>query len=93
MIAGDLFEFLQRPSVVNVYAVASAAGLELTYNVGSEVFVQNQQVSGANRFPTRDQDFLSQGVGGPGERIVLQFFNSTAGALTVSLIIDISPVR
>jgi len=92
VLTGKLFEFLERPSVVSVYPVGSAVGLQLTFNVGGEVFVQGEEISGANRFPTRNEDKLADGFGGAGERIVISFFNPTAGALTVFLVVDVNAI-
>jgi len=64
VLVGKLFEFLERPSIIRWYPVGSAVGLQITANVGGEVFIQGEEISGANRFPTRDQDFLGEGVGG-----------------------------
>jgi len=93
VLAGRLFEFLERPSVVRVFPVGSAIGLQCTFNVGGEVFIQGEEISGANRFPTRNEDLLGEGVGGAGERIVISFFNPTGGALTIFLVVDVIPVR
>ena len=89
LIAGQANEFLAGPSIVNVYARSAAVGVNMIYQVGNEVFSQDQEVGATAGFPTRPDDFFVQGVGGPGERIIIQARNTTGAAVIVQLLIEI----
>lgn len=91
VLTGKVGSTLSRPSVVRLYATASAVGLLVTFLVGSETFVQDQEISAANRYPVIPDDFVVDAVGGPGEEIFVELRNSTGGALTSQVRIDILP--
>lgn len=65
-LAAKLNEFLTRPSIVKFYLVAAAIGLNATVQVGNQVYIDDQEISGANRFPTKDQDLITVATGGAG---------------------------
>lgn len=89
LIAGQANEFLAGPSVVRIYARAAAVGLNMIFQVGNEVFSQDQEIGATAGFPTRPQDFFVEGVGGSGERIILQARNTTGGAIIGQFLIEI----
>ncbi len=93
ILAGKLNEFLERPSIVNFYIVAAAGGMNASAMVGNEIYVQDQEVSSNNRFPNKNEDLLSSGAGGPGERVSVDLRNTTAGAIVVQTLVEIIPVR
>jgi len=93
LLAGQVNEFLAGPSTVNVYARSAAVGANLVFQVGNEVFVQNQELPTQAGFPTRNENFFIQGVGGQGERIVATVQNTTAGAIIIQLLFEIVRVR
>lgn len=90
--AGNYNEFPQRPAVVRFAPVGSAAGLNTTIQVGARIIVNDQPISGANRWPIDPDDFLISAGARPGERIIQTFRNTTAGALTVNCVAQISEV-
>lgn len=89
--SGKTQEFLTQPSVLQFAIVASAVGMFATILIGDTVIVEDQEVSGANRYPTFPDDFLYQGAGLQGDRIVVKLRNSTGGAITVNSVAAISP--
>ncbi len=93
IIAGEANEFLEGPSVVRVFARAAAVGLRMIMQVGNEVFAQDQEIGASAGFPTRPQDFFVEGVGGRGERIILQLRNTTGAAIIGQILIEIIRVR
>jgi len=93
LIAGEANEFLGGPSVVKVYARSAAVGLNMIFQVGNEVFSQDQEIGATAGFPTRPQDFFVQGVGGAGERIIVQLRNTTGAAIIGQLLIEVVQVR
>lgn len=92
VMSGKLHEFLPVPSVVRLSCVASAAGIRATLIIGGEVVVDSQEVSGANRYPILPDDIVGEGAGFRGDRVVLRLQNTTAGALTVNSVVDVTPI-
>lgn len=91
-LAGELFEFLSRPSRIALYATGSATGLNASLLVGGLSFANDQAISLQNRFPIVPDDFLVDAGGFPGERLVLTFRNTTAGALTAFWRVEVNAV-
>lgn len=92
IFAGNVFEFLSLPSIVRVYIVAAGVGMNVDVLVGNESYASDQEVSGANRFPIRNEDLLVELGGLPGERIVVRLRNTTVGALIVQSLVEVLPV-
>lgn len=93
LLAGDINEFLGRPSVVSLFVTSSAVGIRAQLLIGKDVVIDDQPVSDANRFPQTPEDFLSRGGGMPGDRLTLRFRNATGGDLTVEWRLAIESVR
>lgn len=87
-VAGQLYEFLQRPSSLVLSGTSSAAGINCTLIIGSVAVVNDQPISQANRFPILPDDIITRLRNATG-RIVLTFRNTTAGALTVNWAVDV----
>lgn len=91
-VSGKVHEFLERPSKVRLYGAASAVGLNFTLLVGSQSFCQDQEVSAQNRLPITPDDWLVDAGGKKGDRIVLSYRNTTAGAITAFSRVEVIPV-
>jgi len=91
VISGKSAEFVKEPSVVTFSATGSAIGLFMTAIVGEEVVIEDQAIPLTNRFPVLPDDTLAQAGGFPGDRIVVKLRNSTAGALTSWVRVDVEP--
>ncbi len=89
LIAGQANEFLSGPSTVNLYIRSAVIGLNLIFQVGNEVYVQDQETPAQAGFPTRNENFYVQGVGGQGERIIVQARNTTGAAIITQMLIEI----
>jgi len=95
LIAGSQFEFLGRPSRVQVYSVA-----DLTDLVSLEVFFGQelqatpallpQVVAGTG--PTVPDDLIVDDVGAPGDRLVLRLTETVGAAGITRTMIVITPV-
>lgn len=92
ILAGELFEFLSRPSRIVVYTTGSATGLNSTLLVGGLAFANDQAISLQNRFPLVPDDFFVDAGGFAGERLVLTFRNTTAGALVAFWKVEVNAV-
>lgn len=92
IVAGKVFEFVQRPSIVRFYIVSAAVAVLADVLVGNESYVQGEEVSAANRFPIRNEDLLIEMGALPGERIVVRLNNTTGAAIVVKTLIEVIPV-
>lgn len=92
VVAGKPNEILTRPSIVRLFATAENIGVNATLMVGNRTFLNDQEVSGANRFPRLNEDGVCEAAGMPGDRILLTFRNTTAGALDAFSLIQVQPV-
>lgn len=92
ILAGKASEFVSEPSVVQIGITASAVGLKATVVIGSEVVVDDQEVSSINRMPQFPEDVLAEGGAFGGDRITVRLHNTTAGAITGFTKINLSPV-
>lgn len=92
VLAGKLAEFLTEASRVALYATGSAVGLNYSLLIGGEATVDDQEVSAANRFPVVPDDFVAEGGGFQGDRIIVRVRNTTAGAITAFTRVETNPV-
>ncbi len=90
LLAGESFEFLPRPALVSVYMSGAAAGFTTDFLVGGAAAVLGAVVPGTNRSPLRLEDGIVQAGGGGGDRLFLQALNTTAGAVVINWIVDIT---
>lgn len=91
VLAGKSREFVSEPSVVTLSATGSAIGLLATLIIGEEIVLDDQAIPLTNRFPIQPDDQLVSGGGFPGDRIVVKMRNSTGGALTSWVRVDVEP--
>lgn len=92
VLAGKIAEFLAEDSVLRLFGTGAAAGVFATLMVGDSVLVDDQEISGANRFPLKPDDLIDEGAGFEKDRLILRFRNSTAGALVVQSRLEIEPL-
>ncbi len=91
VFAGNLNEFLQANSLVNLYASAAAIGLNLTLIVGDEIFLDDQEVSAQNRMPLVPDDLVVQAAGFQGDRVIVRYRNTTGAAIVGFARVDMIP--
>lgn len=91
-LAGELFEFPPRPSVITLLCAAAAVGIFATLSIGGTVVANDVPVSNANRYPIAPDDMLSQEGALAGERLFLTFRNNTGAAINVDWQVKIMPV-
>ena len=92
VLAGDIIEFPERPSRIRIYVTGSAVGLVSTARAGSRTLMSESVLSQANRFPVDPDDRMVQDGALAGQRLQLEFRNTTAGALTAFWAVDSDPV-
>lgn len=93
VLAGKIFEFVGRPSMIQLYATAAATGLNVSFIIGGRVIVDDQEINAQNRMPIVPDDFLAAGAGIPGERVVVRLRNTTGAAIITFTRLDLTPVR
>lgn len=92
VLAGKLFEFANQNAICSLLATASAVGLRISFIIGNEVQLDDQEISAANRFPLTPDDFLTRGGALKSDRIVVRLRNTTAGAITAFTRIELENV-
>lgn len=92
VMAGNFYEILQRPSVVEFGLVGSAVGILATVMIGPDVICQDQEVPGTNRFPLVPDDWILKAAGRAGSKIFITFRNRTAGNLNAWAVLNITPI-
>jgi len=92
IMAGSLYEVLARPSIVEFGMTSSAVGILATIMLGGDVLMQDQEISAANRYPIIPDDWILKSPGRAGSKIYATFRNRTAGALTIIVVLNITPV-
>jgi len=92
LLAGKAFEFAPAASIVNVYAVAAAVGVNLDVLIGGENVMNDEEVSGANRFPQVNTDLTVRHGARIGDRIFIAGRNTTGGAIILSLLVEVLPL-
>ena len=93
VLAGKLNEFLNENSVVSLYMLAEAVGVNASLIVGNEIVVDDQEITArAVGTPiTVPDDFLAQGGGFAGDRLIVRVRNTTGAAIVVRTRIETNP--
>lgn len=91
VLAGKIAEFLAETSILRLFVAAAAVGMFCTFMVGDSVLVDDQEVSGINRFPIKPDDLIDEGAGFGADRLLLRFRNSTGAAIVVKTRLEIEP--
>jgi hypothetical protein len=91
ILAGKNKEFLEEPSIVQVGICAAAIGMRCTAVIGTEIIVDDQEVSAANHMPVFPDDVLAEGGGYGGDRITVRLRNTTGAPIVAWTKLNISP--
>lgn len=99
ILEGKAGRLIGRPAMVKVWCASSAAGILMTAKLSTNGIVQtafdDQEVPGTNRYPLPLEDFITEfpvSPGAGGDELIITLRNRTAGALTVTTVVDILPV-
>lgn len=92
LISGSSFEFLRGNAVVSIALVGSATGLVASIQSGSDIVLEEAPLLVKTTMPTIPDDFYYNDVGVAGDRLVIRVRNTTAGALTVRAIVQVTPL-
>lgn len=93
VLAGKIDEFLREKSIVTLYAVAEAVGLNVSLIIGNEVVFDDQEIPSraAGVTITVPDDFVVQGAGLAGDRMILRLRNTTGAAIIVRTRLETNP--
>lgn len=92
LVTGSIYEFMPFNAAINVGLTASATGLVGTINTGSDTLLEESPLNIKATFPIIPDEMDLQDRTLQGERLVVRIRNTTAGALTVRLLVQISPL-
>lgn len=93
VLQGKMHEFVSEDSMIRLYATASAVGLNITFLIGGESFVQDQEISAQNRMPIVPDDFVAEAGALAGDRIIVSVRNTTGAAITSFVRVEVEPIQ
>lgn len=95
VLAGSPFEFVAKDAVI-ILAAVQAGGtpgqITADFQIGGESLTVQANISTANRFPQFNDDVFVKAGAVAGERLFLNYNNTTVGALNVDTLVDVMPV-
>lgn len=92
LLSGSSFEFLRSNAVVSIGLAGSATGLVASVQSGSDIVLEESPILVKTTMPTIPDDMYYNDVGVQGDRLVVRIRNTTAGALTVRCVAQITQV-
>lgn len=90
ILTGSIYEFMPRNAALNIGNTASAAGLTVSVNSGSDTVLEEAPVNPTGVPPVIPDDMDVQDVAAAGERLVIRARNTTGGPLTLYTLVQIS---
>lgn len=93
ILSGSAFEFLRRNAVVSIGLTADATGLVANIQSGADIVLEESPIEiKANSFPVIPDEMYYNDVGVAGDRLVIRVRNTTAGAVIVRCIVQVTNV-
>jgi hypothetical protein len=92
IISGSAFEIAVRPVLVSLGLTQSATGLVMTITSGSDLILEEAPIPIKATYPVIPDEFFFSDVMMPSERLVIRIRNTTAGALTVRVVVQVNAV-
>lgn len=90
VIAGSAFEFARTRQIVSIGCCQSATGLFVMISSGADVIAEEFEPVIKTSFPIIPDEMYYTDVMEAGDRLVIRARNSTAGALVLRTIVQIS---
>jgi hypothetical protein len=92
-VAGRIGNPPARPSACRIGLTASQAGFRVTVVIGERVFLNDEEISPANRMPERDKDVVVDGeLVMPGEIVSVSGRNTAGTATDFFYLVDLRAV-
>lgn len=92
ILSGSAFEFARQNSLVSIGISQSATGGFATINAGADVVAEEFSPPIATVYPIIPDDMYFSDVAAMGDRLVVRYRNPTAGALTVRVVAQVTPL-
>jgi hypothetical protein len=92
LITGSSFEFLRTNAIVSIGLTGSATGLVANIQSGADIVLEESPLLVKGTMPTIPDDMYYNDAGVQGDRLVIRIRNTTAGALTVRAVVQITQV-
>jgi len=92
---GSLYEFVQFNAKIDISMVqqsGTVGGVVATLNSGPDTLMEECPISAAARFPIEPDDYFIHDIAAAGDRLKAQLRNTTAGALDVVTVLQITPL-
>ncbi len=92
VLAGNVFEFMSRPGLVNFLATQAVIGLLVDILVGGEAEALGAVPAiraAAAPFPVKPDDSIVIAGAGQGERLFMEFRNTTGAAIIAQFLVEI----
>lgn len=92
---GSAFQFLPYNAAIAVgmrQQTGNIADVLAAVQAGTDVLQSEGPIDVATGFPNPDNDTFLSDVASMGEQLLISLRNTTAGAITVTLILDITPL-
>lgn len=93
ILSGSAFEFLRSNAVVSIGLTQSATGLVANIQSGADIVLEEAPVAIKTTYPIIPDEMFYNDVGVANDRLVIRVRNTTAGALTLRAIVQITNVR
>lgn len=93
ILSGSAFEFLRSNAVVSIGLSQSVTGLVANIQSGADIVLEEASLEIKTGFPVIPDEMYYNDVGVAGDRLVIRVRNTTAGAITVRCIVQVTNVR
>jgi len=90
LISGSAFEFLRQNAVVSIGITGNVTGLVANIQSGADIILEESALIVKTVMPVIPDDFAYNDVGVAGDRLVIRVRNTTAGAITVRAIVQVT---
>lgn len=92
ILSGSAFEFLRGNAIVSIGLAGSATGLVANIQSGADIVLEESPIVVKTSMPTIPDEMYYNDVGVMGDRLVVRVRNTTAGALTIRAIVQVTPL-
>lgn len=89
VLSASQFNFLSKRSAIGIRASAAVAGVLLSFFLSGSTIANQVAIPGTNRSPIAPEDNILATSGEAGEKMFLEFRNTTGAAVIVQWSVDI----
>jgi hypothetical protein len=93
VLAGSAFEFLRTNAIVSIGATSEAEGLVANIQSGADIVLEESPLQvKAGSYPIIPDEMYYNDVGVQGDRLVIRVRNTTPGAVTSRVLVQVTAV-